>query len=101
MSNSQKFTVIGIEPSKGEFTATEGNNKGQTVPYDYTNFHILTDSKKGIGQTSVIKKMKGSINYERYKNINLPAHAEFTFETDFTSRFPVINLVAVDFNIDV
>ena len=92
MSQKQEFTIIGIEPSAGQFT---DDKTGRTVNYDLTNFRVLIDNKNGVGKKEVVHKMAGSVNYNRFKDLDLPCDAEFEFELEFNGKFPKTKLINV------
>jgi hypothetical protein len=93
MSDTQKFTIIGIEPSKGSFKDEKTN---RDIAYDSTNFRVLVPNKNGIGMKEAVHKMAGSDNYGKFKDLTLPCDADFEFELEFNGKFPKTKLVAVE-----
>ena len=93
MSQVQEFTIVGIEPSSGQF---KDDKTGREVSYDSTNFRVLVPNKAGIGQKEVVHKMPGSVNFSKYKDLTLPCTANFEFELEFNGKFPKTKLVAVE-----
>lgn len=88
----QTLTVIGLKMAKGEFTPDNGKNKGVPTPYDNLNIHAIQpfgeadlDAK---GSKEQQFKLKGSGNYYRFKDVELPAQFDFEFEFDFTKTPP-------------
>ena len=92
MSQTQTLTVIGLRQSKGEFTPENGKNKGVSTPYDNLNIHALQPFGEGdldaLGAKEQMFKLKGSGNFYRFKDIQLPAQFDFEFEFDFTKTPP-------------
>jgi len=92
MSQIQTLTVIGLKMSKGEFTPENGRNKGVATPYDNLNIHALQPFAESdldaIGSKEQIFKLKGSGNFYRFKDVQLPASFDFEFEYDFSKVPP-------------
>lgn len=92
MSQVQQLTVIGLKQSKGEFTPENGKNKGVATPYDNLNIHALQPFAEGdldaLGAKEQLFKLKGSGNFYRFKDVQLPAVFDFEFEFDFTKTPP-------------
>ena len=92
MSQTQTLTVIGLKQSKGEFTPENGKNKGVATPYDNLNIYAVQPFPEGVmdalGAQQQLFKIKGSGNFYRFKDIELPAKFDFEFEFDFTKTPP-------------
>jgi len=92
MSQVQQLTVIGLKMSKGEFTPENGKNKGVKTPYDNLNIHAIQPFADGDmdakGAKEQLFKLKGSGNFYRFKDVELPATFDFEFEFDFTKTPP-------------
>lgn len=71
----QKVILVGISKSQGTFKREDG----RTFDYDNTIFHCLVPLTKGVGNTVEQYKMKGSVNYERYKDLAFPCDCELDF----------------------
>lgn len=88
----QQLTVIGLKMSKGEFTPENGKNKGVPTPYDNLNIHAIHPFADGDMDAKGAKehqfKLKGSGNFYRFKDVELPAQFDFEFEYDFTKTPP-------------
>lgn len=84
MNTKQVFLVTGIEPSKGDMTDPK---TGKPFSWDSTNFHIQVPTKQGHGFKGATQKMSGSINYERFKNIQTPCEMEFEFSIEVNGQF--------------
>lgn len=94
MAELQRFTIVGIDPSVGEFF---DDKKKQNVSYDALNFRVQSENKKGIGFIEVVHKMRGDAlkNYEKFKHLELPCEADFEFRIEFNGKFPKFELVNV------
>ena len=92
MSQTQNVLVQGLFMSHGEFTPENGKNKGIPTPYDNLNIHALIPFSEGNmeakGGKEQIFKLKGSGNFYRFKDIELPAMFDLEFEFDFTRTPP-------------
>lgn len=92
MSQIQTVLVQGLLISKGEFTPENGKNKGVPTPYDnlniYASIPFPAESMDAKGCKEQIFKLKGSGNYYRFKDVELPAMFDFVFEYDFTRTPP-------------
>ena len=76
MSQIQTVLVQGLYISKGEFTPENGKNKGVPTPYDNLNIHAAipfpAENMDAKGCKEQIFKLKGSGNYYRFKDVELP-----------------------------
>lgn len=92
MSQIQTVLVQGLAMSKGEFTPENGKNKGVATPYDNLNIHAAIpfpeSNMEAKGAKEQVFKLKGSGNYYRFKDIQLPAMFDLEFEFDFTRTPP-------------
>ncbi|MDA3508469.1 hypothetical protein MJ004_15385 [Acinetobacter junii] len=92
MSQIQTVLVQGLAISKGEFTPENGKNKGVATPYDNLNIYAAipfpVSNMEAKGAKEQIFKLKGSGNYYRFKDIQLPAMFDLEFEFDFTRTPP-------------
>ena len=92
MSQIQTVVVTGLKISKGEFTPENGRNKGIPQPYDnlniYASIPFPESDLDSIGCREQLFKLKGSGNYYRFKDVQLPCHFDLEFEFDFTKTPP-------------
>ncbi|ATP87134.1 MULTISPECIES: hypothetical protein [Acinetobacter calcoaceticus/baumannii complex] len=92
MSQKQTVIVTGLKMSKGEFTPENGMNKGVPQPYDNLNIYASVPFPEGdmesLGAKEQQFKLKGSGNFYRFKDVQLPAECELEFEFDFTKTPP-------------
>ena len=92
MSQVQTVLVQGLVMSKGEVTPENGKNKGVPTPYDNLNIHASIpfpeSNMEAKGAKEQLFKLKGSGNYYRFKDIELPAMFDLEFEFDFTRTPP-------------
>ncbi|MDQ8942662.1 hypothetical protein [Acinetobacter soli] len=92
MSQIQTVVVTGLKMSKGEFTPENGMNKGVSQPYDNLNIYASIPFPDGDmdakGSREQMFKLKGSGNYYRFKDVQLPCEFNLEFEFDFTKAPP-------------
>lgn len=92
MSQVQQVIVTGLKMSKGEFTPENGKNKGVPTPYDNLNIHASIpfpeSNMEAKGAKEQLFKLKGSGNYYRFKDVQLPCQFDLIFEFDFTRTPP-------------
>jgi len=78
--------------SQGTFTPENGKNKGVATDYDNLNIHAIQPFADGDMDAKGAKeqqfKLKGSGNFYRFKDVELPALFDFEFEFDFTKTPP-------------
>lgn len=90
--NKQVFLVTGIEPSKGDGV---DQKTGRPFKWDSTNFYIQVPVKNGVGFKGSVQKLPSHLNYDRFKNVNVPCEMEFEFNLEFSGQFPKTTLLNV------
>ncbi len=92
MSQVQQVIVTGLKMSKGEFTPDNGSNKGKVQEYDNLNIYASIPFADGDMEAKGAReqqfKLKGSGNYYRFKDVELPCQFDLIFEFDFTRSPP-------------
>lgn len=92
MSQIQTVIVTGLKMSHGEFIPENGRNKGIPQPYDNLNIHASIPfpeaNMEAKGASEQLFKLKGSGNYYRFKDVELPCKFDLEFEFDFTRTPP-------------
>lgn len=77
--------------SHGEFTPEKWSKQGHLQPYDNLNIHASPFPEANMeakGASEQLFKLKGSGNYYRFKDVELPCKFDLEFEFDFTRTPP-------------